>query len=179
MSRKLVAAQFISLDGVVEAPEEWHFPYFSDEMGAAVGEMQAAADTLLLGRVTYEAFAAVWPHESGEMADAINAIHKLVASTALTEPGWRNASVIEGDVVAAVKELKGQPGANIHINGSITLTQTLLAAGLIDELRLLVHPIVLGGGRRLFSDGVGQVPLKLTQAVTFGTGVVDLTYQPA
>ncbi|MFF5210820.1 dihydrofolate reductase family protein [Streptosporangium sp. NPDC000396] len=179
MSRKIVAAQFISLDGVVEAPEEWHFPYFNDEMDAAVGEMTAAADTLLLGRVTYESFAAVWPHQSGEMADAINGIRKLVASTTLKEAGWQNASVIEGDVVAAVKELKQQPGENINITGSITLTQTLLVAGLIDELRLLVHPIVVGGGRKLFPGGPRQIPLKLTRSVTFGTGVLDLTYQPA
>ncbi|GAA2402421.1 dihydrofolate reductase family protein [Nonomuraea africana] len=179
VSRKLVAAQFISLDGVVEAPTGWHFPYFDEEMGAAVGEMSAAADTLLLGRMTYEEFASVWPHQSGEMADGINGIRKLVASTTLKEAGWQNASVIEVDVVAAVKELKEQPGANINVTGSIALTQSLLVAGLVDELRLLVHPIVVGTGRRLFPGGPRQVPLTLTRSVTFGTGVFDLTYQLA
>ncbi|MFI6501899.1 dihydrofolate reductase family protein [Nonomuraea typhae] len=179
MSRTLVAAQFISLDGVVEAPTEWHFPYFDEEMGAAVGKMSAAADTLLLGRVTYEEFASVWPHQSGEMADAINGIRKFVASTTMTEPGWQNASVIDGDLVAAVKELKEQPGANINVTGSITLTQALLAAGLVDELRLLVHPIVVGAGRTLFPGGSNRIPLKLAKSVTFATGVLDLTYQPA
>ncbi|MEU7900929.1 dihydrofolate reductase family protein [Nonomuraea sp. NPDC049152] len=179
MSRKIVAGQYISLDGVVESPTEWHFPYLSDEMGAALGEMSAAADTLLLGRVTYEAFASVWPHQSGEMADALNGIPKLVASTTLKEPAWQNSTVIEGDVIAALKELKEQPGKNINVTGSITLTQTLLRAGLVDELRLLVHPIVVGTGRRLFPDSAGQVPLKLTRSVTFSTGVLDLTYQPA
>ncbi|GAA3473338.1 dihydrofolate reductase family protein [Nonomuraea roseola] len=179
MSRKIVAGQYISLDGVVEAPTEWHFPYLSDEMGAALGEISTAADTLLLGRTTYEEFAAVWPHQSGEMADALNGIRKLVASTTLKEAAWQNSTVIEGDVIAALKELKEQPGKNINVTGSITLTHTLLRAGLIDELRLLVHPIAVGTGRRLFPDSTGQIPLKLTRSVTFATGVLDLTYQPA
>ncbi|WP_433235033.1 dihydrofolate reductase family protein [Streptosporangium sp. CA-135522] len=179
MSRKLTVGQFISLNGVVEAPEEWNFPYFNDEMGAAYGEMMAEADTLLLGRVTYESFAAVWPEQNDEMADQLNGIRKLVASTTLKEAGWQNSAVIDGDVVTAVKELKEQPGKNITVTGSITLTQTLLRAGLVDEMRLLVHPIVVGTGRRLFPDGPTQVPLVLTRSVTFDTGVLDLTYQPA
>ncbi|WP_327682175.1 dihydrofolate reductase family protein [Kitasatospora sp. NBC_00458] len=177
--RRIVAGLFISLDGVVEAPETWHFPYMNDEMGAAVGEMNAAADTLLLGRKTYEAFAAAWPHQSGELADAINGIRKLVASTTLTGVEWNNSSVIEGDVVTALKELRQQPGGNINLTGSIGLTRTLLEAGLVDELRLLVHPVVLGTGLRLFPEGSARVPLKLTRSVTFSTGVLDLTYQPA
>ncbi|MET9068157.1 dihydrofolate reductase family protein [Streptosporangium sandarakinum] len=178
-ARKLAAGLFVSLDGVVEAPETWHFPYLSEEMGAAVGQMYAEADTLLLGRVTYEAFAAVWPHQTGEMADAINGIRKLVASTTLTEVGWTNAALIEGDVVAAVKELKEQPGGTISVAGSISLVRALLGAGLLDELRLLVHPLVVGTGQRLFPDGVAPVALKLARSVTFATGVLDVTYQPA
>ncbi|MFF2045468.1 dihydrofolate reductase family protein [Kitasatospora sp. NPDC058170] len=177
--RRIVTGLFISLDGVVEAPETWHFPYMNDEMGAAVGRMHAEADTLLLGRKTYESFAAVWPQQSGELADAINGIRKLVASTTLTDTEWNNSAVIEGDVVAALKELKQQPGGNINLTGSIGLTRTLLEAGLVDELRLLVHPIVLGTGLRLFPEGSPRVPLKLTGSVTFSTGVLDLTYQPA
>ncbi|GGQ14629.1 dihydrofolate reductase family protein [Streptosporangium pseudovulgare] len=177
-ARKIAAGLFVSLDGVVEAPETWHFPYLNEEMGAAVGQMYAEADTLLLGRVTYEAFAAVWPHRTGEMADAINGIRKLVASTTLTEVGWTNATLIKGDVVATVKELKGRPGGTISVAGSISLIRALLGAGLLDELRLLVHPLVVGAGQRLFPDGTAPVPLKLARSVTFATGVLDLTYQP-
>ncbi|MFC0864928.1 dihydrofolate reductase family protein [Sphaerimonospora cavernae] len=178
-ARKIVAGLFISLDGVVEAPETWHYPYLNEEMGAAVGQMYAEADTLLLGRVTYEAFAAVWPHQTGEMAEAINGIRKLVASTTLTEVGWTNAALIEGDVVAAVKELKERPGSTISVAGSISLVRALLGAGLLDELRLLVHPLVVGAGQRLFPDDTTPVPLKLARSTAFTTGVLDLTYQPA
>ncbi|MBC9714762.1 dihydrofolate reductase [Streptomyces sp. TRM66268-LWL] len=177
--RKITAGLFISLDGVVEAPDTWHFPYMNDEMAAAVGEMFVGADTLLLGRKTYESFAAVWPQRSGEMADSINGIRKLVASTTLTATDWNNSALIEGDVVGAVKDLKQQPGGTVTLTGSIGLTRTLLEAGLIDELRLLVHPIVLGTGLRLFPEGTAQVPLGLARSAIFSTGVVDLTYRPA
>ncbi|MDP9869142.1 MULTISPECIES: dihydrofolate reductase family protein [Streptosporangium] len=178
-ARKIAAGLFISLDGVVEAPERWHFPYLSEEMGAVVGQMYAEADTLLLGRVTYEAFAAVWPHQTGEMADAINGIGKVVASTTLTQVTWDNSTLIEGDLVAAVKELKEQPGGTIALSGSVSLVRTLLAAGLLDELRLLVHPLVVGAGMRLFPEDTPPVPLELARSATFANGVLDLTYQPA
>ncbi|MGV9315368.1 dihydrofolate reductase family protein [Streptomyces sp. NPDC003691] len=177
--RKIVAGLFVSLDGVAEAPEEWHFPYLNDEMGAALAGMQAGADTLLMGRLTYETFAASWPKRRGPMADALNGIRKLVASTTLTEAHWNNTTVIDGDLIAFLKDLKQQPGANINLSGSISLTRTLLEAGLLDELRLLVHPIVLGSGKRLFPGDAGRVPLRLTASNTFSTGVLDLTYQPA
>ncbi|MEV5559430.1 dihydrofolate reductase family protein [Nonomuraea wenchangensis] len=178
-ARKITAGLFVALDGVVEAPETWHFPYLNEEMSAAVGQMYAEADTLLLGRVTYEAFAAVWPHQTGELAEAINGIRKLVASTTLTTVAWSNAALIEGDIVAAVKELKGQPGGAVTLAGSISLVRALLRAGLLDELRLLIHPLVAGTGQRLFPEGTTRVPLKLTRSATFTTGVLDLTYQPA
>jgi dihydrofolate reductase len=178
-AREIVAGLFMSLDGVVEAPEKWHFPYLNEEMGAAVGAMHTEADTLVLGRVTYEAFAAVWPHQSGGLADQINGIRKLVASTTLAKAGWQNSTLIDGDVIAALTKLKRQPGRNINLSGSIGLTRALLEAGLIDRLRLLVHPIVLGTGQRLFPEGTGVVPLKLTRSATFTTGVMDLTYRPA
>ncbi|WP_018351750.1 dihydrofolate reductase family protein [Longispora albida] len=178
MSRKIVAGLFISLDGVVEAPETWHFPYMSEEMNAAIGTMTAAADTLLLGRVTYEGFAAVWPHQTGEMADQFNSIRKLVASTTLDKAEWQNSAVIEGDFLEAMRELKGQPGGNINLSGSLSLTRTLLAAGLLDELRLLVHPIVLGSGERLFAEGT-RVPLALTRSAALPNGVLDLSYEAA
>ncbi|GAA0925909.1 dihydrofolate reductase family protein [Nonomuraea longicatena] len=177
--RKIVAGLFVSMDGVVEAPEKWHFPYLNEEMTAAVGQMYAEADILLMGRTTYETFAASWPHRSGELADAINGIHKLVASTTLDTSDWNNTTVIDGDVVTTLKEIKGRPGGNIVLVGSISLTRSLLQAGLIDELRLQVHPIVLGTGMRLFTEETGRVPLKLTRSTAFATGVLDLTYQPA
>ncbi|MFJ9847511.1 dihydrofolate reductase family protein [Kitasatospora sp. NPDC101155] len=177
--RKIVAGLFVSLDGVAESPEQWHFPYLNEEMGAALAQMQAGADTLLMGRLTYEAFAAVWPEQTGPMADALNGIRKLVASTTLREAHWNNTTVIDGDVITFLKDLKRQPGGNINLSGSIMLTRTLLEAGLLDELRLLVHPLVLGTGKRLFPEGTGRVPLRLTASATFSTGVLDLTYQPA
>ncbi|MGI5491139.1 dihydrofolate reductase family protein [Microtetraspora malaysiensis] len=179
VARKVVAGLFMSLDGVVEAPDRWHFPYLNDEMAETVGTMHAAADTLLLGRVTYESFAAVWPHQTGELADQINGIHKLVVSTTLNRAEWTNSTVFAGDVIGSLVELKQRPGKNILLTGSLSLTRTLLYAGFIDELRLLVHPIVLGAGQQLFSEGTSPVPLKLVRSATFATGVLDLTYQPA
>jgi dihydrofolate reductase len=176
--RKIVAGLFISLDGVVEAPEKWHFPYLNDEMQAAVGQMHADADALLLGRVTYEAFAGAWPHQSGPLADAINGIRKLVVSSTLREPGWNNVKVIDGDIVSALKDLKRRPGKNINLSGSISLTRTLLEAGALDELRLLVHPIAVGSGQRLFPDGGPPLPLTLARSSTYANGVLDLTYRP-
>ncbi|MEU9043194.1 MULTISPECIES: dihydrofolate reductase family protein [unclassified Kitasatospora] len=176
--RRITAGLFMSLDGVVEAPETWHFPYLNEEMGAVVGGLAAAADTLLLGRRTYEAFAATWPLQSGDMADALNAIPKLVASTTLDKAEWNNSTVLGGDLVAELTELKRQPGRNISLSGSIMLTRTLLRAGLIDDLHLLVHPIVLGPGIRLFTEQ-DRIPLRLAHSVTFSTGVVHLHYQQA
>lgn len=178
-SRRIVAGLFMSLDGVVEAPETWHFPYLDQKMSEAVESMHAAADTLLLGRTTYESFAAVWPHQVGALADKLNNIPKLVASTTLTKTEWTNSTLIQGDVVQAVGRLKRQPGKTILLSGSLTLTRALMHAGLVDELRLLVHPIVLGTGGRLFPEGTTSTPLELARSTTFSTGVVDLTYRPA
>lgn len=178
--RKLVAGLFVSLDGVVEAPEQWHFPYFNDEMGEIVGSQMAAADTMLLGRHTYEEFAAFWADKGSdvEFADIINNTPKLVASTTLTAVDWQNSTLIEGDVPQALRRLKAEPGKDISITGSPTLVRSLLAQGLIDELRLLVHPIVVGSGKRLFETG-GRLPLTLVGSRTLATGVVYLTYGPA
>ncbi|MFD8756287.1 dihydrofolate reductase family protein [Kitasatospora sp. NPDC059577] len=176
--RRITAGLFISLDGVVEAPETWHFPYLNEEMGAVVGGLAAAADTLLLGRRTYETFAATWPHQTGDMADALNAVRKLVVSTTLTEPEWNNSTVLDGDLVAELTELKRQPGRDISVTGSIMLTRSLLRAGLIDDLHLLVHPVVLGSGIRLFTEQ-DRIPLRLAHSATFRTGVVHLHYQQA
>ena len=179
--RKLVASFFISLDGVVEAPQTWHFPYFNDEMGAVVGEAMAASDAFLLGRRTYEEWAAYWPTAAAAespMAGPMNETPKFVASTTLERVGWQNSTLLEGDLGEAVAALKAKPGKNIGMSGSATLVRSLLEQGLVDELRLLVHPILLGSGARLFEDGTAPVPLELVDSRTFSTGVIDLTYRP-
>jgi dihydrofolate reductase len=178
--RKIVAGLFISLDGVVEAPDQWHFPYFNDEMGAAVGGMMASGDTMLLGRRTYEEFASFWPQQSSEdeMARQMNGTPKLVISTTLDEATWENSTLIKEDVIGTLARLKEQPGGNINITGSGTLVLSLLRAGILDELVLLVHPIAVGHGKRLFTEGE-QLPLTLTNSQTFSTGVVMLTYTAA
>jgi dihydrofolate reductase len=179
--RKIVAGLFISLDGVVEAPENWQMPYFNDEMGEAVGTKMAAADTMLLGRRTYQEFADFWPNQPSdeEFADQINSIPKLVASTTLDRVDWQNSTLIRGNVAEELAKLKEQPGKDINVTGSVTLVQSLLRDDLLDELGLLVHPIVVGTGKRLFEPGSGQIPLTLVDSQTFSTGVVSLTYQPA
>jgi dihydrofolate reductase len=170
--RKVVASEIVSLDGVVESPEEWHFPYFNDEMGEAIGEAMAASDAMLLGRVTYEGFAAFWPAQEGgeddqEIAEYMNNTPKFVVSKTLEEPlEW-------------IAKLKQQPGKDISITGSPTLVRSLLQDGLLDELRLMVHPIVVGSGKRLFEEGSDQKALELVDSKRFSTGVLYLTYQPA
>ena len=179
--RKIVAGLFISLDGVIEAPEQWHFPYFNDEMGEAVGSQMAAADTMLLGRHTYEAFAAYWPNQGDdvEFAAVMNDTPKLVASTTLSSLEWQNSTLLGKDVAGELRRRKEEPGKDIAITGSATLVRSLLREGLIDELRLLVHPIVVGTGKRLFEDQEERVPLRLVDSKTFSTGVLYLTYAPA
>ena len=179
--RKIVAGLFVSLDGVMESPEQWHFPYFNDEMGQAVASQMAASDTMLLGRRTYEEFAGYWANQGSEVefADQINQTPKLVASTTLTSVDWQNSTLIRGDVAQELRRIKREPGKDISITGSATLVRSLLRDGLIDELRLLLHPIVVGSGRRLFEDGGDRVPLKLVESRTFSTGVLYLTYAPA
>ena len=178
--RKIVAGLFISLDGVVEAPETWHFPYFNDEMGEAVTAQMAAADTMLLGRRTYEDFASFWPNQGSDvpMADQMNGTPKLVASTTLTSVDWQNSTLIIGTVAEELTRLKQQPGGEISITGSPTLVRSLLRDGVLDELRLLMHPIVVGHGKRLFPDGEPTTPLELVDSKTFSTGVLYLTYRP-
>ncbi len=178
--RKIVAGLFISLDGVVEAPDTWHFPYFNDEMGQAVGSQMADADTMLLGRVTYQEFAGFWPDQGSDVegADFMNDTPKLVASTTLDAVDWQNTTLIKGDVAEALTTLKEQPGKNISITGSPTLIRSLLRDNLLDELHLLVHPIVVGHGKRLFDEGLDRLPLTLVSFTTFSTGVLSLVYAP-
>lgn len=184
--RKLTAGLFISLDGVVQDPDQWHFPYFNDEMGEAVGAQLTAADTLLIGRRTYESFAEAWPRreaEGGEDADfakVLGDMRKIVVTRQDLTFTWRNSERLQGDLVAAVTALKNEPGeADIAMSGSISVVRQLLAAGLLDELHLLVHPIAVRKGMRLFDEGEPPIPLRLISATPFTTGVVHLVYGPA
>jgi dihydrofolate reductase len=181
LMRKVIVVELLSLDGVMESPEEWAFSYSNAEMEEMNASGMAASDALLLGRVTYEGLAAFWPNQpSGEqMVDYINSVSKFVVSTILEEPlGWNNSTLIKGDVAEEVPRLKRQPGKDITIIGSGALVRSLLRDGLLDELRLMVHPVVLGAGKRLFENGGDQQALKLMDSKTFSTGVVYLTYQP-
>jgi dihydrofolate reductase len=179
--RKIVAGLFMTLDGVVESPEKWQLPYSDDELGAVLESGMAASDTMLLGRRTYQEFAGYWPDQPSEepFADYINNTPKLVVSTTLQTVEWRNSTLIKGDVAQELTKLKQQPGKNISMTGSGTLVGWLLRQGLLDELGLLVCPIVVGSGRRLFQDAGDQVPLKLVDSKSLGTGVLSLTYVPA
>ncbi len=177
--RRIIVGEFITLDGVVESPENWNFPYFNDEMGQAVGSLMAAADTLLLGRVTYQTFAGAFSGAGSEdpVAAQMNSVDKVVVSTTLPSADWENSTLISDNVVREIKKLKKRRGKDIAVNGSITLVQSLLREGLVDELNLLVHPTAVGTGRRLFEEGVEQIPLKLVSSATFSTGVLHVVYQ--
>ena len=180
--RKVVAVELMSLDGVMESPQEWAFSYSDEEMEKENEAGMAASDALLLGRATYEEFAAFWPNQPGgtRMVDYINSVRKYVVSTTLEEPlGWNNSVVIKGNVVREITDLKRQSGKNITITGSLVLVGSLIRAGLLDELRLMVYPVVLGGGRRVLSDGGDRAVLELVDSKMFGTGVVFLTYRPS
>jgi dihydrofolate reductase len=184
--RKIVANLFISLDGVIDGLETWHFPYFNDEMGAAVDAVFSPADTLLLGRITYDDHAAAWPEreaagdEDAEFAKLLGDARKIVVSRQRPELTWRNSEQLQGDLVEAVTAVKNQPGqGHIAISGSISVVRQLLVAGLLDELHLLVHPIAVRQGRRLFDEGERPIPLQLISSEAFSTGVLHLVYAPA
>jgi dihydrofolate reductase len=177
--RKLKAWQYVTLDGVVEAPEKWVMP--DDEMFEEQTADYATSDALLLGRRTYEVFAASWPQRGSEVpnADWMNNTRKYVASATLEAPEWQNTAVLKGDVGEGVSRLKEEEGETITLNGSTTLLRTLLRAGLVDELRLFLHPIVLGSGHRLFDDGEALGALELAGCRAYDNGVVSLTYRPS
>ena len=181
--RKVVAVELVSLDGVMASPEEWAFSYANDEMEEANAAGMAASDALLMGRVTYEQMATYWPNQPGgtPMVDYINSVPKFVVSTTLEKPlEWNNSTLIDGNEFAEeIAELKRQSGKDITILGSAALVRSLLREGLLDELRLMVHPIVLGGGKRLFDGGGDRKPLELVDSRTFKTGVLFLTYRLA
>ena len=178
--RKIVSGLFISLDGVIEAPNDWTGPWFNPELGQAVGSSIAAQDTMLLGRVSYDEFAAFWPQQTGGMADSMNGTAKYVVSGTLKSAEWQNSTLIPAaSAIAEIAELKQRPGKNIGMTGSATLVSSLLREGLLDELHLFVFPVVLGSGKRLFAAPGDKLPLKLINSATFDTGVLHLTYTKA
>ena len=174
--RKIVVTEFVSLDGVMEDPA-WTFKYWNDEIAQFKGEESAASDALLLGRVTYQGFAAAWPESKDEGAAYFNGVRKYVVSTTLDRAEWQNSRLINGDIVAEITRLKAGDGQDITVHGSATLVQTLMQHDLVDRYRLLVYPVVLGQGKRLFKEGT-PATLKLVEARSFNSGVAALIYAP-
>jgi dihydrofolate reductase len=185
---KIVVTEFMSLDGVVEDPggaEDykhggWSFEISRGDEGDKFKLDEAlASDALLLGRTTYDGFAEAWPQRDGEFADKFNGMPKYVVSSTLRDPEWTNSTVIAGDLAQAVADIKAKHDGDIVVHGSAQLAQALLAQDLVDELRLMVFPVVLGSGKRLFDDHADKKPLRLTDSTMVGDGVAILVYQPA
>jgi len=193
--RKLVVSEFLTLDGVMQSPgypdEDpsggfeyggWQMPLFDDAARKVITEGMAATGGFLLGRVTYEIFAGYWPTAPAEepLAEIINSLPKYVVSTTLEEPlAWNNSHLIKGDVAGEVTKLKHETGKDLQVIGSGELVQTLMRHDLIDEYRLMINPVVLGKGKRLFREGVPKNSLQLVDSETSSTGVLIATYQPA
>jgi len=190
--RKLIVSEFLTLDGVMQSPgypdEDpsggfehggWQMPFMDDLAGAEIIAGMEATDALLLGRVTYEIFAAYWPSADDPMAETINRFTKYVVSTTLHEPlDWKDSHVIAGDVPGEVRKLKEASGKDIQVIGSGKLVQTLMEHDLVDEYRLMIDPLVLGTGKRLFRDGSPKTPLRLIDSKTSSKGVLIVAYQP-
>lgn len=176
--RKIIESTLVSLDGVIGDPQVWANDYFDKEAQADALEQLLASDAMLMGRRTYEIFAQAWPALRSEYADRINSIRKYVFSSTLERAEWNNSTIIRGDVAAQVAKLKQQDGQDLVIYGHGPLGQTLLEHGLLDELHLAIHPLIVGGGALLFREGA-KAPLKFVAAKTLRTGVVVLSYQPA
>jgi len=177
--RRLAATVFVSLDGVVESPEKWSFPYWNDEIGKFKFEETFASDALLLGRVTYEGFAAAWPSRKDPdgFADRFNTMPKYVASRTLKTLAWNNSHLIEGDLAKAVSKLKRELDGEIVVPASYQLGRTLIEHDLVDELRLVVFPVVLGAGERLFGKTSDKKPMRLVGTQTVDGDVAFLTYE--
>lgn len=178
--RKIIAGLFVSLDGVTESPETWAMQYHEDELLGDIVATLDEKDTLLLGRRTFEDFAAFWPTQSPEsdpFAAYINEVPKVVVSTTLGEPAWQPTTVVRS--LDDVRALKEKPGKTIGMTGSPTLTRALLKEGLLDELGVILHPVVVGSGAHLFDAVTDQIPLKVLDSKTYASGVVSITYGPA
>jgi dihydrofolate reductase len=185
---RIVVTEFVSLDGVMEAPgggegykyDGWTFEIDRGEEGDRFKlDETLGSEALLLGRVTYEGFAAAWPSVKGEFGDKFNSMPKYVVSSTLQEPTWNNSTVLRGDLVEEVSKLRQALDGDILVNGSAQLVQALLEHDLVDELRLMVFPVVLGTGKRLFGDTSDKKPLRLVDSRTVGDGVAILIYQRA
>ena len=175
---KLQVAEFLTLDGVMEAPERWNGPFLNEEMGMEIGGNLFQCDALLYGRRTYEEMAAAWPERTGDMADRFNSIPKFVVSTTLQEATWNNSRLIKSNIVEEVLKLKQQFGQAITILGSSDLVRTLMDQHLIDEFLFVVCPLVLGKGKRLFQDA-SPTTLRLVNSKAYSTGALWLTYHSA
>ena len=178
---KIISNFFISLDGVVQDPHEWHFDYFNEEMGEVIGAGMETTDAFLMGRVLYSEWCEFWPSNSDEegFGPFINNVQKYVVSTTMTEATWNNTTLVTGDVAGQLRDIKASTPGDITMSGSPTTVRWLLAEGLLDELHLLVHPVAVNEGDHLFHDGDPKVPLKLLSADTLSTGVLNLSYAPA
>jgi dihydrofolate reductase len=181
--RKVVSWLFISLDGVVEAPNEWQFDVFDDTMIADLGSQMDTEGAMLMGRVSYQEWASYWPTSTDEpYASHINNMPKYVVSTTLDDVQWgkwEKPTLIKGNLAKEINKLKQQPGKNIGVGGSPTLVRSLLQEGLLDEFKLMIHPVIVGKGKRLFTEDVDLKRLQLVDSKVTGTGVVIVTYQPA
>jgi dihydrofolate reductase len=183
--RKVIVGEYVSLDGVIEGPNPgdpyehagWANPYNIEEAQKVVSDSMSKGDALLLGRVSYQSYALAFSSQVGGFADLMNGFHKYVVSTTLKKAEWNNSTLIKGNIAEEIAKLKQQPGKDIGVSGSGTLVQTLMQHDLIDEYVLLVCPVVLGSGKRLFSDA-SKTNLKLIEARPLSSGVVVLTYQP-
>jgi dihydrofolate reductase len=185
---RIVVTEFVSLDGVVEDPGGsenfkyggWSFEISRGDEGDKFKLDEAfASDALLLGRVTYEGFAAAWPSRDGEFADKFNSMPKYVVSSTLKDPSWNNSTVLDGDLAEEVAKLKEQVDGDIVVHGSVQLVQALIEHDLVDELRLMVYPVVLGSGKRIFGETSNKKTFRLADTKLVGDGVAILTYQPA
>jgi dihydrofolate reductase len=183
--RTLIVTEFMTLDGVVEAPggeathphAGWTMPYGVPDLYAEKDRELKAAESLLLGRVTYEGFSQAWPERDGDFADKMNAMPKHVVTSTLTDLTW-NATPIDGDIAAAVDDLKADDGGPILVEGSASLVRFLLSKGLVDELRLMVFPVLVGGGKSIFPDDRERTDLELTELVRYDSGTTLQVYRP-
>lgn len=177
--RKLIVSQNVSLDGVMEAPDVWAFPYHGEDVTQVLQEDMHASDAMLFGRITYESFAAFWPHQAEDPAGIVrhlNTTSKYVVSRTLQSVDWQNAMLIANDPLTEITNLKNKPGAQIVVTGSATLVDWLLEHDLVDEIRLFVHPLVVGNGKRLFNGPLTSKRFELVDTHTFASGVVLLRY---
>jgi dihydrofolate reductase len=178
--RKLIVTEYLTLDGVFEEPGHWSFEYFNDEAMQYKRDELFSSDVQLLGRVTYEGFAKAWPTmpDTGDFGERMNSMPKYVVSTTLTNAEWQNSTIISKNVAEEIKKLKDQSGQNILVAGSGKLVHTLMQNDLVDEFRFMIHPLILGSGKRLFPEGTEKCKLTLVETRAFKSGIVVLHYHP-